>query len=404
MDCYTICALISVILKKIEIRQFCGQRGRWNGYFIATELCDDTILHRKIHEACHKKWAFSKVLQRLLDAKYQEVIDTTTAMPIPEVYQHFTTSTLYDTLDISGFLWAVATDPREEMRVIEHNMLQHIHTYVVPHHSHPCTTLEPTYLADNSDRLQEGKEHNIEMLHQELQKVKRKLADSYAKRDNMAREKLTLETRVFQLQQENSILKKQSQPVVEHVVRMKKLKKEIYTLAQEVEQLQSTLQAKEKEINILHTVVSEQSREIEELAQRLLQFLALPPPNTVGTPPFCGQRIALIGGIDRLDIHYRAAIESQGAVYRRHNGNCKAGDQALRTLIKQSDIVLFSVDCNSHIATQKVKELCKAYRKPFYVLYSSGVSQMKKKLLEIGPPQGLKVTLSEKPISCQTKV
>ncbi len=388
MDCFTICTLISTTVSTTEMQQFCRQKEGWSGLFQTGDFTDEARLHRRIHELCHQKCAFAKAFQRLLNDRYQPIINLIAALSIEEVSRYFQTSDFYDSSNIAGFLWAVATDPRETIREKEQEILQLVRRYILSPEHYLCTP--PTSNSDSistpvEEREKEikEKEKEIEALRTELHKIKRKLAESYAKRDQMLQEKLMLETKVFQLQQENQLLKKQTPRGVDTAVGTKKLRKEVHLLSQAVSHLQMTIQDKEKEIKRLREIVSRQREEIEGLTQQLLQHEEIQDEQQA-CATLCGKRIALVGGIDRLDPHYRSTIEALGAIYYRHNGNCRAGDQALRVLINKADIILFSVDCNSHGATQQVKALCKACGKPFYALYSSGVSQIKKKLLEIG--------------------
>lgn len=73
-----------------------------------------------------------------------------------------------------------------------------------------------------------------------------------------------------------------------------------------------------------------------------------------------GKRVTLVGGIDSLECHYREVIESAGGQFRRHDGACSSGEQALEDCILGSDLVVCPVEVNSHNAAKSVKKICKA--------------------------------------------
>ena len=95
------------------------------------------------------------------------------------------------------------------------------------------------------------------------------------------------------------------------------------------------------------------------------------------------RHIRLIGGISRLKPIYQKAIESMGARFMHHTGECPRGRKELAHLVKRAHIVLCAWDHNSHQACEAVKAICKALGKPCYFLSSSGVSQVRRILEEL---------------------
>ncbi len=95
------------------------------------------------------------------------------------------------------------------------------------------------------------------------------------------------------------------------------------------------------------------------------------------------RHIRLIGGISRLKPTYQKAIESMGARFMHHTGECPRGRKELAHLVKRAHIVLCAWDHNSHQACEAVKAICKALGKPCYFLSSSGVSQVRRILEEL---------------------
>jgi hypothetical protein len=81
--------------------------------------------------------------------------------------------------------------------------------------------------------------------------------------------------------------------------------------------------------------------------------------------------------------HYLATIQALGGCCLHHNGNLSQGEKKLAGIVKQADIVFCMVNRNSHLAASCTKKLCKALHKPCYFLSSSGISQVRDKLLEL---------------------
>lgn len=118
----------------------------------------------------------------------------------------------------------------------------------------------------------------------------------------------------------------------------------------------------------LETENAQLRTEIEGLLEELRRYeTTLPDMQPTVPPVMCpcaerltGKRITLVGGIESLECHYRRIIESQGGLFRRHDGVCNGGEQALEDCILGSDLVVCPVEVNSHNAARSVKRICKA--------------------------------------------
>lgn len=92
-----------------------------------------------------------------------------------------------------------------------------------------------------------------------------------------------------------------------------------------------------------------------------------------GCCPLENLKVALIGGLDRLETRYRKAFSSLGAELYFHPGHCAGcGSNRLRSAANSADIVIFITTVNSHNALQVVKGLCKKSGKRFIVVRETG--------------------------------
>ena len=94
-------------------------------------------------------------------------------------------------------------------------------------------------------------------------------------------------------------------------------------------------------------------------------------------------RIALVGGLDRLEDKYQKAFETSGAEFRFHTG-VSGGVNAIRlkTLANWADVVVFVTTVNSHNALSIVKGICRKSGKRFLAMRQSGVEQVSANVAE----------------------
>ncbi len=81
-----------------------------------------------------------------------------------------------------------------------------------------------------------------------------------------------------------------------------------------------------------------------------------------------------VGGRQGQIGHLRALAERSGAVFLHHDGGVEERGGLLPGLVSRADAVLFPVDCISHAAMLRVKQLCQQTGKPFVPLRSAGLA------------------------------
>ncbi|RJS71000.1 DUF2325 domain-containing protein [Methanophagales archaeon] len=98
-------------------------------------------------------------------------------------------------------------------------------------------------------------------------------------------------------------------------------------------------------------------------------------------PLLKGVRVAYVGGVESLESCYKEMAESFGCLFCYHCGHCERGKRAIESLVEKNDVIFCPVDINSHNACRMIKEACKQRSKPYYFLRSSGLSALKKGLV-----------------------
>jgi hypothetical protein len=119
------------------------------------------------------------------------------------------------------------------------------------------------------------------------------------------------------------------------------------------------------------------------LVEHLLERPSLPLRQEEMPLNLCKRRILFVGGLDRLEQHYRDLVEKEfNGIFEHHNGDYSNGNGRLEELIRRAELVLCPVNCNSHNACLCVKKLCKELNKPFIMLQSSGLGSLKRAIFQ----------------------
>ena len=99
--------------------------------------------------------------------------------------------------------------------------------------------------------------------------------------------------------------------------------------------------------------------------------------------PLSGRRVAVIGGLERLEKGYSQVVEKMGGKCIFHPGHTASGMARLRKAVSGSDLVVYLTPINSHGAMSVVKKQCKRCNTPFCPLNGTSVSALESHLSEI---------------------
>lgn len=94
----------------------------------------------------------------------------------------------------------------------------------------------------------------------------------------------------------------------------------------------------------------------------------------------CRKRVLIVGGVERMEALYRTFIEGRGGELDYHSGHLRNGVSNLKRSLCRADIILCPVNCNSHGACLKVKELAKKHNKTFYMLPNGSLNTLSRLL------------------------
>ena len=89
-----------------------------------------------------------------------------------------------------------------------------------------------------------------------------------------------------------------------------------------------------------------------------------------------GNRILYVGGRQRLIGRLQTLVSNWNGVLDHHDGGIEQSMKELNQAINKADVVVFPVDCVSHNAANKVKDICNGAMKPFTPLRSTGLGSL----------------------------
>lgn len=292
--------------------------------------------------------------------------------------------------DIPGPYWAVLTHPLSTKSFQEH-VFGRVHM-----HMHNATINN----AQNIRKLNR-KDQEIDNLKQRIKQVKKYWKEAF---ENESKQRKELDKRVCSIQKENIRLgnevdrllevsqvsevieiQEQNRTMLEQLNELQQKHKE---LKEENDSLKECLQSSVFKVNKLKQENSEKNTEIEFLLGEIENLMQnhgnhyCPDRGTSRCPGplLCGRRILYVGGRQGLIEHYRRLVERYGAEFMHHDGGQEDNKNELPNMLNKADAIFCPVDCINHNACKMLKNICKDKEKNYYILRSSGISNLEEEI------------------------
>ena len=93
-----------------------------------------------------------------------------------------------------------------------------------------------------------------------------------------------------------------------------------------------------------------------------------------------GRAILYVGGRQNLLPHYRKAVQEVGGRFEHHDGGVECSMERLGSSLSQVDCVVCPIDCVSHNACQKIKDMCRKLGTEIRFLRAASVSALTEEL------------------------
>ena len=308
-------------------------------------------VYRDVHEACHSRPDLRKNITKQIRSRSAGLIRKVGSAEVNEIkaMAEFTARPTH-------LLFACLSDPREEVRSYGHNL----------NHSLLWEAIKETFVL-NGDLPE--KERN-EVLQKRLQ--------------NLAKENLSLKRRLDAADKKLKLMKKKktspppkSTPPTGNLGQQREIRKLCYEVARLKEELAGLREVEDRTASpptspriILHRAEVSPQPDCDRCREEV----------SCVDCPLEGRRVAVIGGLDRMEAIYRKVVEGLGAEFEFHCGRVKDGCQTVQGLINRSDIVIFITTVNSHAALKVTKTICKKKYKKFIALRERGAGSLERTL------------------------
>jgi len=357
-NCIAICTLIGLAFDEKNTKKICKKFGLDQGKSLDGPCC-----YYLLHQACHEKeGVVAKYLTSLFNKKYSKEMlkinkmKCQTEQAVAKEFLEWKDQTSV------GLIWALLSDPRSFF------------------HQHGAYLVHRFSYQQFQKVQAENKKTSEEM--KVISRLKNELKNARIAEKNQRqrlgwlqlREQKTAQAeeklRIIQTQHKKRITQLELQ-----LAEDKKLRRQLRIVEYELEE-------ERKKKTVLKAKSFEGAKELKcsNSSSIVSSCTVCTSCNEEQICPLEAMRIAVVGGMDRLESRYREVVEDLGGDFVFHNGDCHGGVKRLKNVVCRSDIIVFVTKKNSHAALRAVKGLCKKTGKQFLVLKETGPQALKKAL------------------------
>jgi hypothetical protein len=358
----TICKVVGMAFDLGELKKL----ARKFGISQTDPLMDhEFALHSTAVHLCGSDNKVARHIQKLIESKFLRYSRRLAALDARELIESVTEGKGNADIPLWAVLWNLATRESEDRASVETALFGFIH--MLEHR------LVRDFWKSAAAKTQERAEESKAV--EELTRLKRRMLDAQAELDR--REKLIEQLRLQLADAKNSPPtngEPERPPVWVGPQRIDQGDK-IARLQLLLDEARSRNQDLEEECARLRTDMDVLARDT------CRKFCEEFPENDQADPLSCPCRdflkqkhVAMVGGIDSLESHYRQLVEHLGGTFQRHHGDCRAGECLILDCVRRADLVVCPVEVNSHNAVKSVKKLCKKYGVPCCFPRTAGLS------------------------------
>ena len=347
----------------------------------------DLALYHLAHEHCHRDSPFARQVQRYLNRRYEALIWRIAQLSPSDVRAKVSEilaqrEQAQSASLLPGVMWAVCSDPRQEVRPIEQFFIEELHL-----RSH-CLLLaqfrgeiRPAPGSAAADAEREALDQVLKEVETERDALRQDVQNLHRVNTRMKQDSARLQDDLDDIKQRYAVLEKQRRHLVDQASQGITLR-DVRKLQYEVSRLGDALREKEAEATRLAAAVASYECQVPDNRESAEGEI---PEASPEWPVFDlnGKRVALIGGLTKASGHYEQTISDLGGLCMRYEGSANQGHKKLASIIRQADVVFCPVDCVSHGTASAAKKLCRSLDKPCHFLRSSGISHVREKLREV---------------------
>lgn len=368
-DCLSVVTILALSQGPNKLRRLC----RRHDALKEGENPDIAELFRRFHEMCHQGGELAKEVGKDLDERFRSTLLQVRSLKIGEI----------ERLEMKWpvpLLWATLRDAREDVRLHGRQRL----------HGVLWQALRQTFV-----QREEGRD---------LQEVVRSLREeNRAQKTELEAVRKELERKKAEIgrNEKTSMLREPECRSAESAeIGEGRLRREIRKLRHELDsEREQVRRLTEQTVASTVPLAEIQARDSEDYSTSLHSKTCPCSGQSTVFPcrescveeeggfckkcPLEGLRVAVVGGLGRMQPVYREVVRQLGAEALFHDGQVGNGSYKLKNVVCGADIVVFITSINSHSALSIVKAVCKKRGKKFIALKETG-SESLEQILRAG--------------------
>jgi hypothetical protein len=368
----TICKLIGMALELSDLKKIFRKFGlRSND----PHLDEEFVFHSAVVRMCGEENKISRHIQKMIEKRFS---------PYAKRLAHQHSGDIADLVwhgpDANGIplwaiLWHLVTGCHSEGEAVETALFGHIHML-----EHRLVKDFWSGAGEERNRRETGREEELGRLRKEIVRLRSSCADLERVNQRLTK-RLNESTRSISSSACVLTTERPGDGRLQHL-RIQSLKRLLDQSCEKNRKLESRCRQAQSQI--------------ETLTDELVAREHSECPSCIGSADdtgscqkwHClrGRRIAMVGGIDSLEAHYRNLVEQSGGEFCRHDGRCCRGDRKLEQCIKNADLVVCQVSVNSHFGATGVKKICRKHGVSCCFPDSAGLGSLRSILREYFTP------------------
>lgn len=361
----TICKMLGTALDTKDVNKLARKFHITNGN---NSVDDELAFHSALVEFCQSNNEISRQTDKILRRRYEAYASKLSEMDAESVLKTLRQSPESFNVPLWAVLWSVATS--EEGEKYEPALFGFVHLL-----EHRLVRQYWKELAGAEKRELTAKQKT-----EEFRELKKQLLEARREIELLRKSNLRIEQKLLASQrQPQGSVSSDEQSSGSPCSCVCKNKQKIVALKQMLEEERSRSRAFQNEIALFRN-------EIDGLMAEFAIFSRNRDKSECGdSESACpignflnGMSVAMVGGIESLEKHYRQLIESMGGSFNRHDGYCRGGQDSLEEVISQADFVVCPVEVNSHNAARFTKKICKAKGIPCCFVKSASLASLKR--------------------------
>jgi hypothetical protein len=364
----TVCKVVGMALDQEDLKKI-GRK--FNLRFRQQPVDDEFALHSAIVGMCAQENKLSRHVQKLIERRFARYSVRLSRQAPEEIANLVLNGNETSEIPLWAILWHLAINRLEDGETLETTLFGHIHM------------VEHKLLKEYWNRAGEGREELDTRLREELHELKRDLIrlQSMTKTLEKANQRLTVRLKESECRQTFSSYQtaiEQSDLNGAYLNKIEKLKRLLDEARAKNRELEDECAEARIQIQALtQEMVAHMTTELATGSSSHQESCRCPSNHCLQ-----GKRIAMVGGIDSLETHYKDLVERFGGEFCRHDGRCCRGERKLEECVRNADLVVCPISVTSHFAATGVKKVCRRHGISCCFPDSAGLGSLRATLLQ----------------------